>query len=310
MGSLLHSALRLLIPGTHSAFKFERQQPVELERPRSVNLYIHLPFCSSICPFCPYVKEPYDPAVSAEYQKAILRELEGYRELWGDVAVESVYFGGGTPSLTPEIVEMALNWISAHFHLGREVGVEVHPASAGDEVLHGLKNAGVSQVSLGVQTFNDRLLGVLGRGYGNDLAMQSCERVLQVGFDTVDVDLMFAIPSQSLDEVEVDMRTAFRLGVDQVSTYPLILFSYTPLKSHLNTRGLRLPSWRLERRMLQSVVEMARSAGYERSSIWSFNKPGSSRYTTVTRDAFVGVGAGATSRLGDYFWLNTFSVAA
>lgn len=162
--------------------------------------------------------------------------------------------------------------------------------------------------SLGVQSFNDRLLALLGRGYNGDEALAACERILNAGFTTTDVDLMFALPTQSVVEARADVETACGLGVDQISAYPLIPFSYTSLESHLRKEGVALPSGRTERHMLGSVVESASRAGYERTSIWSFNKPGAMRYTTVTRDAFVGIGVGATSRFGDYFWLNTFSV--
>jgi len=164
-------------------------------------------------------------------------------------------------------------------------------------------------VSLGVQTFNDRLLTILGRGYNREMAIQACEKILHSGFDTADVDLIFAIPSQKVEEAEADIDEACRLGAGQISAYPLISFSYTSIKESLRKLGVAMPTWQLERRMLQAVIAKARSAGYRRSSIWSYNRPGTCRYTTVTRDVFVGVGAGASSRIGDYFWLNTFSVA-
>ncbi|MBN1856368.1 MAG: radical SAM protein [Dehalococcoidia bacterium] len=308
MSTALHSALRLLLPGAKSSFVFERQQPVVPQEPKHLNLYVHLPFCARVCPFCPYVKHAYDADLSRAYRSAILKELDGYWKIWGNVAVESVYFGGGTPSLTPEIVEETLSWLAGHFQIGSEVGVEIHPLTASEEVLRRLKNAGVTMASLGVQSFNERLLDLLGRGYGRDVALSACERFLDAGFATTDVDLMFALPTQSIEEAIADFETACALGVDQVSAYPLIPFSYTSLENHLRERGVALPSARTERRMLGSVVESARRAGYERTSIWSFNKPGAMRYTTVTRDSFVGIGAGATSRFGDYFWLTTFSV--
>lgn len=301
--------MRLLFPGTKGPFVFDRQQVIWPSRPASLNLYIHLPFCRQICPFCPYVKEVYDPVMSAAYQGALLKELDSYRRLWGDVNVESVYFGGGTPSLTPEIVERTLSWIARNFHLGREVGVEIHPLDARRTVLSSLKNSGVNMASLGVQTFHDRLLSMLGRDYDGKLARQACERLLQVGFATVDVDLIFAIPTQNREEAETDVEIACKLGVDQISTYPLLSFSYTPLRWHLHKAGVTMPPWWVERQMLRAVVKKTQDAGYQRTSIWSFNKPGTIRYTTVTRDAFVGIGAGASSRIGDYFTLNTFSVA-
>ena len=277
-------------------------------KPASLNLYIHLPFCRKICAFCPYVKETYDPMMSTAYQDAILKELDSYRRLWGDVNVESVYFGGGTPSLTPEIVESTLSWIANNFHLGHEVGIEIHPLDVKIDVLRSLKSSGVSMVSLGVQTFHDHLLDILDRDYDGNLARQACEQILQVGFTTTDVDLIFAIPTQNRDEAEADVETACNLGVEQISIYPLIPFSYTPLKRHLRKKRVSMPPWWVERQMLRSIVTKAQNAGYQRTSIWSFNKPGAHRYTTVTKDAFVGIGASASSRIGDYFSLNTFSV--
>jgi oxygen-independent coproporphyrinogen-3 oxidase len=306
--SLLPRMLRLLFPGRKGPYVFERQPITLPSRPDSINLYIHLPFCRQLCPFCPYLKAPYQPEVSAAYQEAIIKELEGYRQLWGGVKVESVYFGGGTPSMTPEIVERTLAWIARNFRLGGEVGVEVHPLDAQPALLRSFKESGVKLVSLGVQSFNDRLLGLLGRDYDGELARQASQRLLQAGFDTVDVDLMFAIPTQSQQEAEADIAIACKLGADQISTYPLLYFAFAPLRKELGKDGVPLPSWWREKQMLAAIVSQTREAGYWRSSIWSFNKPGAMRYTTVTKDAFIGVGAGATSKIGDYFKLNTFSV--
>lgn len=309
MRPLLPKVLRLLFPGVKDSFVFDRQ-PVELPpKPVGLNLYIHLPFCRSICHFCPYVKIPYDTDMSGTYQKAVLRELDGYRRIWGDINVESVYFGGGTPSLTPEIVERTLSWIAGNFHLNREIGIEIHPLDADPATIMSLKKSGVTMVSLGVQSFNDRILDVLRRGYDGRAATKSCELLLKSGFDTVDTDLMFAIPSQELKEAERDVELAGKLGTGQISSYPLIPFSYTPIKEYLKKAGLTLPTRRTEKHMLNSIVKKAENAGYRRTSIWSFNQPQTTRYTTVTRNAFIGIGAGASSRIGDYFWLNTFSVA-
>ena len=278
-------------------------------KPASINLYIHLPFCRQLCPFCPYMKEAYDPDMSAAYQGAILKELDSYRRLWGDVNVDSVYFGGGTPSMTPEIIDKTLSWIAGNFHLGPEVGVEVHPTDAQPALLSSLKSSGVSLVSLGIQNFHDRLLSLLGRDYDGKQARQACERLLQTGFATVDADLIFAMPTQSRQEVDDDIKTACELGIDQISTYPLLYFSFAPLRKQLHKDRVTTPSWWVERQMLGAIVKKTQEAGYRRSSIWSFNKPETMRYTTVTKDIFVGIGAGATAKIGDYFKLNTFSVA-
>src|SRR4030043_112167 len=117
MRPLLPRILRLLFPGIKGSFIFDQQPVVLPPKPAGLNLYIHLPFCRSICHFCPYVKIPFDIEMSGAYQKAILQEMDGYRRIWGDINIESVYFGGGTPSLTPEIVERTLSWIAGNFLL-------------------------------------------------------------------------------------------------------------------------------------------------------------------------------------------------
>lgn len=309
MKSPLPSILRPLFPGRHAAFTFTRPHealPAPLE---PLNLYIHLPFCRRLCTFCPYLKQVHDPDVAAAYGGALLRELQAYRNIWGATPVRSVYFGGGTPSMTPELVETTLEWLARNFRLGGEVGVEVHPVDATPKILGRLRRAGVTMVSLGIQTFNDRLLALLGRGYDASRARTACAQVLGAGFETVDVDLIFALPEQSVREAVDDLVSACHLGADQVSSYPLICFGDTPLAAHLSAAGLRLPSWVMERRMLHALVSQAKDAGYQRTSIWSFNKPGANRYTTVTRETFVGIGAGASSRLGDLFQINTFDVS-
>jgi oxygen-independent coproporphyrinogen-3 oxidase len=309
MRPLLPRILRRLFPGGKDSFVFERQPVTVPDRPESLNLYIHLPFCRQLCPFCPYMKVVYDPAVSAAYQEALLQELEGYRRLWGKVNIESVFFGGGTPSMTPGIIERTLAWLAANFRLGHEVGVEVNPLDASPAVIGTLKNSGVSLASLGVQSFNDRLLGILGRDYDGKLAYQASQRLLGADFDTVDIDLIFAIPTQSLKEMEADVETALKLGAGQLSTYPLLYFSYAPLRKRLHRAKVATTPWWRERQMLETIARRAGEAGYQRTSIWSFNQPEATRYTTVTRDSFIGIGAGATSKIGDYFKLNTFSVA-
>jgi coproporphyrinogen III oxidase-like Fe-S oxidoreductase len=308
MKRLLPRIFRLLLSGKASPFVFEPQEVALPPNPPSINLYIHLPFCRQICPFCPYLKEPYDPKQSAAYQRALIKELEGYRQWWGEVKVASVYFGGGTPSLTPEIVSQTLEWLRGNFRLGDEVGVEVHPQDASDPVLKSLKESGVSLVSLGVQSFNDRRLKILGRSYDGKLAKEVCERVLGAGFDTVDIDLIFALPGQSVDEVEADIGCALELGADQISAYPLMFFDYMPFRRELEKARVDMPGRRVERAMLNAVVKKASAAGYRRTSIWSFNKPQARRYTTVTNESFLGVGVGASTMMGDYFSVNTFSL--
>lgn len=258
--------------------------------------------------FCPYVKQVYEHDLARSYASALRQELQHYRNAWGTVPVASVFFGGGTPSMAPQIIMTVLETLEPGLCTDTEIGVEVHPLDATPDLMHSLRENGVTMISLGVQSFDDRLLHVLDRGYNARQARKACGHVLSAGFATTDIDLIFAIPGQSVQEALSDVSTALALGVEQVSSYPLIRFAHTALDPHLSRGDAALPSWREERAMLKALVQEARAAGYERSSIWSFNKPGASRYTTVTRNSFVGIGAGASSRMGDCFWVNTFAV--
>ncbi len=260
---LLPPLLRLAFPEPHRVFYFvppAQAMPSEPDGP--LHLYVHLPFCRRICAFCPYVKQVYDADTAAAYADALLRELEHYRQSWGDFEVASVYFGGGTPSLTPETIERVLSWLRSNGGPGGEVGVEVHPHDATTALLRRLHNCGVTMVSLGVQTFNERLLAALDRGYDAGTAMAACQRALAEGFETVDIDLIFALPGQTLSEATHDFATAASLGASQISAYPLIQFSDTPLATLLKSQEVSLPTRRTEERMLAALVQQARSSGY------------------------------------------------
>lgn len=310
MGRLLPDLLGTLFPGASRSYIFKEQEMALPSQPGRLNLYVHLPFCRSICPFCPYVKEVHHAGTAAAYGEALLTELEFLHRRWGSaLEVESVYFGGGSPSLTPQIIQKVMEFIGGRFRFEGEAGVEIHPLDALPGALGSLKAGGITMASLGVQTFNPRLLALLRRGYSGDLALQASHRVLAAGFESTDIDLLTALPGQSLEEAAVDIETAIGAGFPQLSVYPLIPFKYAPLARSLAETGLKMPSARMERRMLEKALSLTRSAGYQRSSIWSFNKPGSRRYTTVTRNSFLGIGAGAASRIGDLFFLNTFDTA-
>ncbi len=310
MSHLLPALLARLFPGASHSYTFKEQEAVLPAEPGPLSLYVHLPFCRQLCPYCPYVKEIYQAGTAAAYGKALLADLERLHRTWGStLEVESVYFGGGSPSLTPEIIEEVMAFVGSRFRFKGEAGVEIHPLDALPGVLGSLRASGITLASLGVQTFNQRLLALLKRGYDAETALEACRRVTEAGFESADIDLLTALPGESIEEAALDVETAISAGFHQLSVYPLIPFGYVPLARSLAENGLKMPSAGTERRMLETAVSIARSAGYERSSIWSFNKPGSRRYTTVTRDSFLGIGAGAASRIGDFFFLNTFDTA-
>ncbi|OPX91046.1 MAG: Oxygen-independent coproporphyrinogen-III oxidase 1 [Pelotomaculum sp. PtaB.Bin104] len=306
---MLSTLLRVLLAGQLKPFRLNANEiPRFNPHLENFGLYAHIPFCRRICPFCPYNKMLYREDKAEEYCKALLVELRRYKEKFSAARIDSVYFGGGTPtSVTPRLVQL-IDEIRGLFDTGKHIGVEAHPNDLNPENLRLLREAGVNMLSIGVQTFDSQLLKIIGRPYDGAKAKEAVQMALNTGFDTVDVDLIFALPGQKLDDVVNDVAMAFALGAQQVSAYPLIIFLYTGMKAHVRRLGLKKTGMAAEKKMLNAIIDLAQRYGYKRTSIWTYTREGAPRYSSVTRERFVGIGAGAASLNSGYFYLNTFDV--
>lgn len=273
----------------------------------SENLYVHLPFCGQICPHCPYNRVLWEPRLAAGYGTALTRELAAYLSRPGVPAIETLYFGGGTPSRTPELIERVMELAGSRLAKDAEVGAEVHPADATPELLARLRRAGINRVSLGVESLRPDLLRLLARPYSPDQALSAIGAARSAGFSCVDVNLVHGIPGQTVRDAVGDARACLARGADQISAYPLFGFDHTPLGRR---KDLRTPGWPARWRAQNEISRACRSAGLIRSSVWSFTRPGVPPYSTVTHEDYIGFGAGAASKVSGVFWFNTFSVPA
>jgi coproporphyrinogen III oxidase-like Fe-S oxidoreductase len=268
-----------------------------------VGAYVHVPFCEWICPFCPYNKVRADRDLARRYFAALRREIDWYvdeRERTGGEPFTSLYIGGGTPTLYPD----ELADVIARVPVAGERAVEVLPTHGTPERLDQLVDVGVTAVSIGAQSFHDGVLRRLGRPHDAAESRAAVENALG-RFQCVDVDLIFdvawegrnAFPGAFLN----DLRTCLALGVDQVSTYPLMRFGYTPFGAARHDR-------RGEHAVLAEATALARTMGYERRTVWTFNRRGAPGYTSITRRRFLGMGAGSSSFAGRDFYVNHFGV--
>ena len=310
--SLIRSALfRLLVGREGWPLIFRAPGSAEKTvRGTSPHLYVHLPFCSRICPHCPYNKTLYRAEAHRSYGFALERELHDYLGRAETSSVESLYFGGGTPSLTPDLIEATIGHVRPWLAPNAEVGVEVHPSDAGRALLERLRKAGVNRISLGIETFRKDLLRILGRSYTPEQAAESIALARAIGFECLDVNLVFGVPSQSETEPAADAERCLSLGVDQISSYPLFTFVHTSMGQRV-ARG-RFPIYGDRARMLaqKALSRACRDGGFERTSVWSFTRPGIAPYSTVTHESYVGFGAGAGSKVDGLFSFNTFSIDA
>jgi oxygen-independent coproporphyrinogen-3 oxidase len=274
----------------------------------SFGLYLHIPFCHQICPYCPYNKELFRAAVAERYTEAVLHEIDRYGAIVGSRPVTSFYIGGGTPTTMLHTgLARILEHIYRTFSMQCSIHMESHPNDLSAANLNTIVSIGVEHLSIGIEALQDRHLRALCRPYTADEAMAAIERAVGKGFKCVNVDLIFALPNQTHEELRQAGRALIELGVDQIATYPLFSFPYTkwPQLAHQNHH--RSYNLLQKRRMLWVLEKTLYAAGYERTSVWAFTRASSPKYCSVTVPLYLGLGASAGSYLRDIFYLNTFN---
>ncbi len=299
---------RLLVGGAEFALK--RKVPVLSERLLGIDesgLYLHIPFCRQICPYCPYNKELYDAEVAQRYTRAVMREVDIYAAMLGAKPVTSFYIGGGTPTTMlhnglPQILEH----IHRSFNMQCDAHLESHPNDLSRENLNAIRSLGVKHLSTGVEAVQDRHLRTLHRPYTAEQGRAAVLRAVDSGFCCVNADIIFALPQQTYAEVEEAGQAMVAMGVDQVAAYPLFQFPYTRWQQ-LYGKGQGFNLWQ-KRTMLRILEDIFYDAGFERTSVWAFTRQGVPKYCSVTVPLYIGLGASGGSYLKDIFYLNTFNV--
>ncbi|MDR1270210.1 MAG: radical SAM protein [Planctomycetaceae bacterium] len=301
---MITSLLRLLLTRSFKPFIFtnEYYEKIIFQNEKEIGLYVHIPFCRNICSFCPYCKTIYDNNVAKEYKTALLKEISMIGStLQTKKETTSLYFGGGTPALMINDLRDIINTLKNYFIIHGGIGVELHPEDITKENLLILKNAGVTMVSLGIQSFNGNCLEKIGRKYSP--FEEKIALVNQIGFEVIDVDLIFAIPGQTKEILLQDIETAFSYGATQISTYPFIDFTFA------DNKYKPLPE-KNKKELLEVINNFCNSTDKVRTSVWTFAKKNSGKYSSVTRDNFLGFGVSATTLLRNSFKINTFSIKA
>ena len=263
-------------------------------------LYVHIPFCKSICNFCPYCKVIYDEKTANIYIDALIKEIHLVGKQWnGRRKATSLYFGGGTPALLADRITDIIAALSEHFIITEGIGIELHPDNVNIPVLKTLKKAGVDKISIGIQSFQDKYQKVLQRRKFDIRDMSNA--LNEVEFETVSMDFIFALPTQTFEDLKNDIDMAFANGANHIAIYPLIDFTFTKNKVPIMQK-------KEKRKLLDDITNYCIGKGYVRQSIWTFASEESASYSSMTRDNFFGFGCSATSLFKDQFKINTFSV--
>lgn len=269
-------------------------------------LYLHIPFCVVLCPFCSFHRVEFKEALAQAYFEALRREIRSVTH--AGFRFSELYVGGGTPTVMPEQLVETINLVR-ELHPVRNISTETNPDDLNDDLLRQLNAAGVRRLSVGVQSFDDRLLREMGRFEKYGSSEQIRERLHRFAgvFETLNIDMIFNFPDQSEESLIDDLYTLTNtVKADQVSFYPLMTAD-SARKPIL--RELGKVNRKRERKLYQLITRRMIAGGYRRSSAWCFSRrPAMIDEYIITQEEFLGLGSGAFSYVGGHFYASTFSL--
>ena len=267
------------------------------------SLYIHIPYCVSKCPYCDFNSHVVAVIPEEAYIRALLQELDAYAtaEHWRDRTVQSIFFGGGTPStFAPQSIGKILDHVADKFTLqpGCEITLEANPGTVDSAKFGGYRDAGVNRISVGIQSFQPRLLKFLGRVHTAEEGRKALEVVRSAGFDNFSFDLIFANPGQTLKELEDDLDAALEFRSPHLSAYNLTFEEGTPFHHEHRCGRMATLAEDEEIAMAELIEDKLGRAGLIRYEISNYALPGRHSRHNVNywqSGDYLGVGAGAHS---------------
>lgn len=258
--------------------------------------YVHIPFCTQICYYCDFSKVFIKNQPVDAYLEHLIQETRSY-EIG---KLRTLYIGGGTPTaLSAQQLAYLLTELPKVMDLSEleEFTIEANPGDLDPDKIAVLKDSQVNRVSLGVQTFDNKMLKKIGRSHQEQDIYDNIRHLKQDGFDNISIDLIYALPGQTMDQVKENVAKAIDLDIPHMSLYSLILENHTVFMNRMRRGKLPLPKEELEAEMFEYIIEELEKAGFEHYEISNFSKPGfESRHNLVYWDnaEYYGLGAGAS----------------
>lgn len=274
---------------------------------KELGLYIHIPFCVRKCDYCDFLSAPASEDTKKEYIRAVLLEILGYEELAAEYSVSTIYFGGGTPSsiegrFIREVMEKITQTFSVSDH--PEVTIEVNPGTVTPEKFHIYKTSGINRISFGLQSADNAELKLLGRIHSYEEFEANYYLAREAGFGNINIDLMSALPGQTLQKWMTNLEKAVSLKPEHLSAYSLILEEGTPFYTRYSEES---QDEELDRLIYAKTKESLEGVGYYRYEISNYAKPGyESRHNSSywKRKDYLGIGLGASSLIHNVRYRN------
>ena len=263
---------------------------------KPTSAYVHIPFCTQICYYCDFSKVFIKNQPVDSYLEHLIEEYDSY-----DIKkLRTLYIGGGTPTaLSAPQLAFLLEKLTDKLDLSylEELTIEANPGDLDREKIAVLKDSPVNRVSLGVQTFNDRMLKQIGRSHLEKDIFDNIANLKKAGFDNISIDLIYALPKQTMEDVKTNVAKAIALDIPHMSLYSLILENHTVFMNRMRRGKLPLPKEDLEAEMFDYIIAELEKAGFEHYEISNFSKPSfESRHNLMYWDnaEYYGIGAGAS----------------
>jgi len=268
-----------------------------------VSLYIHIPFCRTLCPFCCFNRYLFKEDQARRYFRDLRSEVDMYAAL--GFMFNDFYFGGGTPTVLMDELTDFVSHLRSKFEV-RRISLETTPRELTADTIKQLQDIGVNRLSVGVQSFDNTLLKAMGRTLFKGEDSIEKLKLAQGKFDTVNVDLMFNFPTQTLEQFHADVKLFKELGTDQATFYPLMP---SPHKLDALTKKFRRVDTSHEKQFYDIILRELLDTGYKASTAWCFSRGDLmiDEYI-IDYDDYIGVGAGSVSFLGGDFLVNSFSL--
>jgi len=298
----------------------EKQENENREHGKQLSLYLHIPFCVRKCYYCDFLSFATTEETQVQYVQALKREIALQGKQYDHYHVDSIFIGGGTPSVLPiELMDSIMKIVRHSFQIDvdAEVTIEVNPGTVDDEKLNGYRALGINRLSIGLQSASDEELRRIGRIHTYEEFMHTYQTARQAGYGNMNVDLMSGLPGQTLTSYEETLQKVIALKPEHISAYSLIVEEGTPFwtiygedeKTQKTKKSpMPLPGEDVERAMYELTKEKLEHFGYDRYEISNYAKKGyESRHNIGywKRHNYLGLGLGSSSLIQNQRWKNT-----
>lgn len=266
-----------------------------------ISLYIHIPFCKSKCFYCDFLSFSQQDNLMESYVESLVEEIKRYSDLVKDRKVISIFFGGGTPSTLPPIyISKMMQVIKDQYILSddAEVTIECNPESLTDEHISAYKDSGINRISMGLQSTNNERLKQLGRIHSYETFLEKYNKLREKGYDNINVDLMFGLPNQTLEDWNDTLVKVLKLEPEHISVYGLLIEADTPFYKANQQKKLVLPEEEMEREMYWNANNMLIEKDYIHYEISNYSKKSyECKHNRVywILNEYIGMGLGASS---------------